>query len=150
LNDFTFATEVVSGVRTIRKEKNIAFKDSIELMVLNQENRTGSLDTIIVKLGNISEMKNVDAAVDGALTFRVKSNEYFIPMEGAINVEEEILKLEEELKYTRGFLRSVQGKLKNEKFVSGAPEQVVVNEKKKEADALAKIETIEASLLSLK
>jgi valyl-tRNA synthetase len=119
-------------------------------MVLNQENRTGSLDTIIVKLGNISEMKNVDAAVDGALTFRVKSNEYFIPMEGAINVEEEILKLEEELKYTRGFLRSVQGKLKNEKFVSGAPEQVVVNEKKKEADALAKIETIEASLLSLK
>jgi valyl-tRNA synthetase len=150
LNDFTFASEVVSGVRTIRKEKNIAFKDSIELMVLNQENRTGSLDSIIVKLGNISEMKNVDTAVDGALTFRVKSNEYFVPMEGAINVEEEIAKLEEELKYTKGFLRSVQGKLKNEKFVSGAPEQVVANEKKKEADALAKIETIEASLLSLK
>ena len=94
LNDFTFASEVVSGVRTIRKEKNIAFKDSIELMVLNQENRTGSLDSIIVKLGNISEMKNVDTAVDGALTFRVKSNEYFVPMEGAINVEEEIAKLE--------------------------------------------------------
>jgi valyl-tRNA synthetase len=150
LNDFTFASEVVSGVRTIRKEKNIAFKESIELMVLNQENRTGSLDSIIVKLGNISEMKNVDTAVDGALTFRVKSNEYFIPMEGAINVEEEIAKLEEELKYTKGFLRSVQGKLKNEKFVSGAPDQVVANEKKKEADALAKIETIEASLLSLK
>ena len=102
-----------------------------------------------MKLGNISEMTTVTTAVDGALTFRVKSNEYFIPMEGAINVEEEIAKLQEELKYTQGFLRSVQGKLKNEKFVSGAPEQVVANERKKEADALAKIETIEASLKSL-
>lgn len=150
LNDFEFASAVISGVRTIRKEKNIAFKDSIELMVLNQEKNGDNLDSIIVKLGNISEMKNVETAVDGALTFRVKSNEYFIPMAGAINVEEEIAKLEEELKYTKGFLRSVQGKLGNQKFVSGAPEQVVANEKKKEADALAKIETIEASLKSIK
>ncbi len=150
LADFDFASEVVSGIRTIRKEKNIAFKDAIEMMVLNQENSSGKFDSIIKKLGNISEMNIVDTAVEGALTFRVKSNEYFIPMEGAINVEEEIAKLEEELKYTKGFLRSVQGKLKNEKFVNGAPEQVVANEKKKEADALAQIETIEASLKSLK
>ncbi len=149
LKDFAFTAEVVSGIRTIRKEKNIASKDAIALMVLDQEKRDGALDSIVVKLGNISEMKIVDAAVDGALTFRVKSNEYFIPMAGAINVEEEIAKLEEELKYTKGFLRSVMGKLKNEKFVSGAPAQVVANEKKKEADALAKIETIEASLKSI-
>ena len=87
--------------------------------------------------------------MDGALTFRVKSNEYFIPVSGAIDVEAEIAKLSEELKYTEGFLKSVQGKLKNEKFVNGAPEQVVANERRKEADALAKIETLKASLSSL-
>ncbi len=150
LGEFEFTSEVVSRIRTIRKEKNIANKDSIELMVLKQSNQESTLDSMIVKLGNISEMKNVDTAVKGALTFRVKSNEYFIPMEGAINIEEEIVKLEEELKYIKGFLRAVQGKLKNEKFVSGAPDQVVANEKKKEADAIAKIETIEASLKSMK
>ncbi|EDM45211.1 putative valyl-tRNA synthetase [unidentified eubacterium SCB49] len=150
LSNFDFAAAIVSGVRTIRKDKNIAFKDTIEMMVLNQENAGSEFDSVIKKLGNISVINTVESAVEGALTFRVKSNEYFIPMEGAINVEEEIAKLEEELKYTKGFLRSVQGKLKNEKFVNGAPAQVVANEKKKEADALAKLETIEASLKSLK
>ncbi|WP_415375536.1 valine--tRNA ligase [Patiriisocius sp. Uisw_017] len=150
LTDFEFAAEVISGIRTVRKEKNIAFKDSVSLLMLNSEKTNDRLNSVITKLGNISEFNEVSAAVEGALTFRVKSNEYFIPMEGSINIEEEIQKLEEELNYTQGFLRSVQGKLKNEKFVSGAPEQVVANELKKKADALAKIETIEASLKSLK
>ncbi|MCB0434433.1 MAG: hypothetical protein KDD18_16100, partial [Mangrovimonas sp.] len=79
----------------------------------------------------------------------VKSNEYFIPVTGAVDIEEEIKKLTEELKYTQGFLKSVQGKLSNERFVNNAPEQVVAVEKKKEADALAKIETIKASLAAL-
>jgi valyl-tRNA synthetase len=149
LRDFDFAAEVVSGIRTIRKEKNIAFKEAVSLSVLDSEKRNDQFDVVIMKLGNISEMTPVSDAVDGALTFRVKSNEYFIPIEGAIDVEEEIAKLKEELKYTQGFLRSVQGKLKNQKFVSGAPQQVVANERKKEADAHAKIETIEASLKSL-
>jgi valyl-tRNA synthetase len=70
-------------------------------------------------------------------------------MKGAINVEEEIAKLTEELKYNEGFLKSVQKKLSNERFVNNAPEQVITNERKKEADALAKIETIKASLTSL-
>tara|TARA_B100000795_G_scaffold34154_1_gene22526 strand:+ start:25563 stop:28196 length:2634 start_codon:yes stop_codon:yes gene_type:complete len=149
LVDFDFAAEVVSGIRTIRKEKNIAFKDAISLSVLDSEKGNTQFDVVIKKLGNISEMMPVSAAVDGALTFRVKSNEYFIPIEGAIDVAEEIAKLKEELKYTQGFLTSVQGKLKNQKFVSGAPPQVVANERKKEADAHAKIETIEASIKSL-
>lgn len=150
LEEFSFAADVVSGIRTIRKEKNIAFKDAIELHVLASEQGENRFETVISKLGNIENMSQVAEAVEGALTFRVKSNEYFIPMAGAVNVEEEIVKLEEELKYIKGFLRSVQGKLKNEKFVSGAPEQVVANERKKEADAIAQIETIEASLKSLK
>ena len=149
LTDFEFAAEVISGIRTIRKEKNIAFKDAISLSVINTEKVHNQFDVVIKKLGNISEMTPVSSGVEGALTFRVKSNEYFIPIEGTIDVAQEILKLKEELKYTQGFLKSVQGKLKNQKFVSGAPQQVVDNERKKEADAIAKIETIETSIKSL-
>jgi len=149
LTDFEFAAEVISGIRTIRKEKNIAFKDAISLSVINTEKVHSQFDVVIKKLGNISEMTSVSSGVEGALTFRVKSNEYFIPIEGTIDVAQEILKLKEELKYTQGFLKSVQGKLKNQKFVSGAPQQVVDNERKKEADAIAKIETIETSIKSL-
>ena len=150
IKDFEFASEVISGIRTIRKEKNISFKDTIKFSVLNNDNASKEFDAVISKLGNISELNYITEKLDGALTFRVKSSEYFIPIAGAINVEEEIAKLSEELKYTEGFLRSVQGKLKNERFVSGAPEQVVALEKQKEADALAKIETLKLSLKGLK
>ena len=149
IEDFELVKDAVSGIRTIRKEKNIAFKDTIALSVINNENLDISYNSVISKMGNISDLQTVDAAIEGALTFRVKSNEYFIPMDGAINVEEEIEKLTEELKYTEGFLKSVQKKLSNERFVNNAPAQVVGSEKKKEADALAKIETINKSLKSL-
>ncbi|MDQ0333818.1 valine--tRNA ligase [Formosa algae] len=147
---FEFASEVISGIRTVRKDKNIAFKDAIGFSVINHENSNTAFDAVIAKLGNLEAIEYVSEPVDGALTFRVKSNEYFIPMEGAIDVEAEIKKLSEELNYTEGFLKSVQKKLSNERFVSGAPEQVIANERKKEADALAKIETLKSSLASLK
>ncbi|AXG74915.1 valine--tRNA ligase [Flavobacterium arcticum] len=146
---FEVAAEVISGIRTIRKDKNIAFKDAISLMVVNNDKATDYFDTIITKLGNVDGLEYVNEAVNGALTFRVKSNEYFIPVAGAVNVEEEIAKLTEELNYNKGFLQSVQKKLSNEKFVNSAPEKVVAIEKQKEADALAKIATIEQSLASL-
>lgn len=148
--DFDLAAEVIAGIRTIRKEKNIAMKDAVELKVVNHEKASTYFDSVIVKLGNLSDLKYVTDKVDGALTYRVKSNEYFIPVSGNIDIAAEIAKLTEELKYTQGFLRSVQGKLANEKFVAGAPPQVIDNERKKEADALAKIATIEQSLASLK
>ncbi len=148
--DFDFATEVISGIRTIRKDKNIPFRDAIELRVMNNEKASTYFDSVILKLGNVEAIEYVSDKVDGALSYRVKSNEYFIPITGAIDVEAEIAKLTEELKYTQGFLRSVQGKLSNEKFVAGAPEQVIANERKKEADALAKIAMIEQSLAGLK
>ncbi|CDF78238.1 valyl-tRNA synthetase [Formosa agariphila KMM 3901] len=150
ITQFEFASEVISGIRTVRKEKNIAFKDAIGFSVINNENANTAFDAVISKLGNLEAIDYVTEPVEGALTFRVKSNEYFIPMEGAIDVEAEIVKLTEELKYTEGFLKSVQKKLSNERFVAGAPEQVIANERKKEADALAKIETITSSLASLK
>jgi valyl-tRNA synthetase len=148
--NFEFASEVISGIRTIRKEKNISFRDTISLSVINNEDTLQDFNTIITKLGNLSEINYISEALEGALTFRIKSNEYFVPISGAINIEEEIAKLSEELKYTEGFLKSVQGKLKNDRFVNNAPANVVVIERQKEADALAKIETIKASLASLK
>ena len=150
ISQFEFASEVISGIRTVRKEKNIAFKDAIGFSVINNENSNKNFDSVIAKLGNLEAIEYVNEPVEGALTFRVKSNEYFIPMDGAIDVEAEIVKLTEELKYTEGFLKSVQKKLSNERFVAGAPEQVIANERNKEADALAKIETLKSSLASLK
>lgn len=150
INDFKFASEVISGIRTIRKDRNIAFKNTIELLAINNENTSNYFDAVIEKLGNIASLTYVSEKVEGTLSYRVKSNEYFIPMEAEINAEAEKAKLLEELKYTEGFLQSVQKKLGNERFVTSAPEQVIANERNKEADALAKIETIKASLKSLK
>jgi len=149
LKDFEIASEVISGIRTIRKEKNISFKETINLSVINNIDASTSFDTVIKKMGNVESLDYISEKMDGALTYRVKSNEYFIPMKGAINVEEEIAKITEELKYTEGFLKSIQGKLKNERFVNNAPEQVVAIERQKEADALAKIETLKSSLEGL-
>ncbi|BAO76305.1 valine--tRNA ligase [Winogradskyella sp. PG-2] len=149
ISEFDFASEVISGIRNIRKQKNIAFKDAISFSVINTEKVKSTFDEVISKLGNLSDFDYVTEPIEGALTYRVKSNEYFIPIEGSIDVEAEIKKLTEELSYTEGFLKSVQKKLSNERFVNNAPEQVVASEKKKEADALAKIETIKTSLVSL-
>ncbi len=147
---FDAASEVISGIRTIRKEKNIPFRDAIEVKVLNNEAWSTEFDSIIKKLGNVSDLEYISEKINGALTFRAGSNEYFIPVTGVVNVEEEITKLTEELVYNQGFLRSVQAKLSNEKFVGSAPEKVVAIERQKEADALAKIATIEQSLAGLK
>lgn len=150
IKEFNFTSQVISGVRTIRKEKNISFKESIVLSLMNSENTTTRFDSVIKKLGNISEINYISEKIEGALSFRVRSNEYFVPVSGTVNVEGEIAKLTDELKYNEGFLKSVQNKLKNERFVNSAPEKVVAMEKQKEADALAKIETIKASLSRLR
>ncbi|WP_299190220.1 valine--tRNA ligase [uncultured Aquimarina sp.] len=149
IKEFEVASDVISGIRTIRKEKNISFKETIELSIVNSENTPTTFDSVVSKLGNISSLIYVDEKVDGALSFRVKSNEYFVPVSGAVNVEDEIKKLTEELTYTEGFLKSVQKKLQNERFVNNAPEQVIANERKKEADAEAKIATLKSSLSGL-
>ena len=143
------AAEVISGIRTIRNEKNIANKDQVTLFVKLNEDTDKSFDSVITKLGNLSSLTYVDEKVDGALSFRVKSNEYYIPLAGAVNIEEEIATLKQELKYTQGFLNSVMKKLSNERFVSNAPEQVIVIERKKQADAEAKIKAIEEQLTAI-
>ncbi len=149
IKEFDFTTDVISGIRTIRKEKNISFKETINLSIINNLKVSTSFDAVIKKLGNIESLAYINKKLDEALTYRVKANEYFIPIEGAINVEDEIAKLTEELKYTQGFLKSIRGKLKNERFVNNAPEKVVAIERQKEADALAKIATLKRSLEGL-
>ncbi len=148
--DFEFATGVVSGIRTIRKDKNIPFKDAIELFVIDTEKNSNKFDTVIQKLTNTATITAVLEKVEGT-SFRVKSNEYFVPISiENIDVEAEIKKLEGELKRAEGFLFGINKKLSNERFVSNAPEKVLELERKKEADTKAKIETIKSSLNSLK
>ncbi len=149
ISDFEYTQEVVSAIRNIRKEKNISFKEELVLFVAKKENFNTDFDTIIKKLCNVTEINETNTKVENALSFRIKSNEYFIPFGETIDVEAEKQKIEEELSYTEGFLKSVQKKLANERFVNNAPEQVIAIEKKKEADALAKIETLQLSLASL-
>jgi len=150
LHTFEFVQEIISGIRTIRKEKNIAFKEEISISVIDNEHLGNQWDSIIQKLGNISSISYTEKTIEGAISFRVKSNEYFIPILDKIDVAQEIEKLEKELSYAEGFLKSVRAKLSNEKFVNSAPAQVVENERKKEADALAKIETIQKSIENLR
>mgnify|MGYP003386482629 FL=1 len=119
------------------------------MFVVANESYAKEFDVVIQKLTNTSSITSVSEKVDGA-SFRVKSNEYFVPvlMEN-INVEEEKEKLQKELKRAEGFLFGIQKKLSNERFVNNAPEAVLEIERKKEADTLAKIETIQKSLDSL-
>jgi valyl-tRNA synthetase len=147
---FEFTREVISGIRTIRKEKNIPFREAMELLLIDEEAVDREWDVLIQKLGNVSQVTYVPKAPEGALSFRVKRNEYFVPLKGTVDLEEEIRKIQEELDYTRGFLTSVQKKLTNERFVNNAPEQVVALERKKAADAESKIEVLEKSLANLK
>ncbi|MBT6815249.1 MAG: valine--tRNA ligase, partial [Flavobacteriales bacterium] len=149
LSDFDVVSEVVSSIRNFRIQKQIPNKEVISLFVKENEKLCKNMDSIICKLGNIKTIEYTNDKLDGAFSFRVKSNEYFIPLEGNIDIEGEIQKLQKELDYTKGFLKSVNGKLNNERFVNNAPDQVVVNEKKKQADAKQKIEILEKQIASL-
>ncbi len=149
LADFENTTEVVSGIRTIRKEQNIANKEQLELLVIENQKASNNLTAIIVKLGNLSTLDTTTEKPNGAFSFMVKSNEYFIPLGNNIDVSAEIEKLQTELDYTIGFLKSVEGKLSNDRFVNNAPEQVVENEKNKMTDAKAKIEILATKIKDL-
>ncbi|ARN78028.1 valine--tRNA ligase [Nonlabens spongiae] len=150
LEDFTLVQDVISGIRKVRKEKQIAFKNEIELKVINNEKTSDRYDGLIQKMGNISSIEVISEQLDGAASYRVNSNEYFIPFAGAIDTEAELEKLQSELHRAQAFLKGVEKKLGNERFVNNAPEQVVALEKKKQADAVAKIETLERSIAALK
>ncbi len=149
LNDFINAEEIITNIRNIRKKNNIANKVKMDLFVKKNKESNMHFDAVIVKMGNLSLMEYTNDKISNANSFIAQGNEYFIPFGENIDLEAEKLKLEEELEYTKGFLNSVLKKLQNEKFVAGAPEQVLANERKKEADALEKIAILEEKLGSL-
>jgi len=149
LNEFEYFSQLVSAVRNVRKENNLSFKEEMELHMKINEDQGSRFDAVTAKLCNLNVMKKVDDKVAQAHSFLLKSNEYFIPMTGDIDIEAETLKLKEELKYTQGFLKSVQKKLSNERFMAGAPQEVVSSERQKEADALSRIKVLEEKLASL-
>lgn len=149
LNDFNYFSDVITSIRNLRKEKNISFKEKLNLFLLENENVNSDFNEAIAHLCNVDKIEKITNKMEQSLSFRVKSNEYFIPFHETIDVAKEKAKLEEELKYTKGFLTSVQKKLSNERFVNNAPEKVISNERKKETDALEKIKMLEEALSNL-
>lgn len=150
LSHFDTAQQVINNVRKVRSEKSIPFRDAIRLVVVENEDIDKSFDCVIAKLCNIESIDYVNQAPEGAFGFITGATEFFIPLSASVDVEAEINKLEEELKYTQGFLKSVERKLSNERFVNGAPAAVVDKERKKKSDAEARIAVIEQQLAGLK
>jgi valyl-tRNA synthetase len=144
--------EVVTNIRSIRKDKNIAPKEALKLLVRSSEGSKYReyLEPVISKLANLSEVEVIQDEVEGAVSFIVKNVEYYVPVGSMVDAGEELGKLEEELSYTRGFLKSVELKLSNERFVQNAPEQVVEKERQKMADAEGKIAVLEAQIIKLR
>jgi valyl-tRNA synthetase len=147
---FALAMEVISGVRNVRKQKNIAQKNAITLNVIEDENYPKEYAPVIAKLCNLDAINAVTEKDPTADAFIVKTTQYFIPMGDQIDVEAEMKKLGDELAYLEGFLASVMKKLSNERFVSSAPEKVVANERAKQSDAEAKIAAIKERMAALK
>ncbi|RAU82392.1 valine--tRNA ligase [Pontibacter arcticus] len=141
---------IVGAIRNIRNSKNIPQTKQLDLSIkIVSDNKYDAFLSIITKLANVKEISFVQDSLDGAISFVEAGDEFFIPMEGNIDVAAERERLTKELEYTKGFLISVAKKLSNERFVSGAPEAVITNERKKQADAEAKIKAIEQSLATL-
>ena len=149
INNFETLQNIISGIRNLRKKHQISFKKSVELSVVNNDNFTKNYDSIISKLCNVNNIRYEDSEIKNALTFRVKSNIYSIPFEEEINVEQEIIKIKQDLEYQKGFLKSVNAKLKNKRFTENAPEIVIQNEIKKKDDALSKIDVLTSRLNNL-
>ena len=141
--------EVVIGIRNLRKDKNIPNKEAIELMVrMNQDNST-EFDAVIQHLCNISTINYIQEKPNGCFSFVTANAEYFIPFTEQIDVEAEKKKIEAELSYVKGFLKSVEAKLSNARFVNNAPAAVLESERKKQSDSLAKIQMMEEQLKAL-
>ncbi len=149
VQQFETVKEVISSVRSIRLQKNIAQKEALELQVVG-ENPVAAFNAVITKMCNLSALDVVDAKTDGAASFMVGTTEYAVPLGNMIDVEAEIARMEAELKHKEGFLQGVMKKLSNEKFVNNAPAAVLEMERKKQADAESIIKSLKESIAALK
>jgi len=149
LKGFEIASEVISQLRNLRKQKNISPKEKLSLYFNSKQTMDPRFNELVCKLGNLDQLNSTDVKVDNAIPFIVQQYEFYVPLTAAIDLKAEKERLLNELEYNKGFLKSVQAKLANERFVSNAKPEVVENEKKKQADAEAKIKAIEEQLANL-
>ena len=149
IQQFEVVKEVISNVRSIRLQKNIAQKETLELQVVG-ENPVDAFNLVIMKMCNLSAIDVVDTKTEGAASFMVGTTEYAVPLGNMIDVEAEIARMEAELKHKEGFLQGVMKKLSNEKFVNNAPAAVLELERKKQADAESIINSLKESIAALK
>lgn len=147
LSDFEDVKNIISGIRTIRLEKNIPNKEALELEITGKHKEL--FNSIIAKMCNLTSIKQVSEKKTGSAGFLVGTTEYTVPLTDNIDTEAELKKLEAELTYTEGFLKSVQKKLSNEKFVQNAKPEIVENERKKMADAESKIALIKENIAAI-
>lgn len=148
LAEFEVCKEIIAMVRNVRAQKQLSPKE--KLAIIEKSNAGKSFfDPVVIKLANLSEYSYTNEKMDGAYSFNIQTTEFFIPLASNLNVEEEKIRLTKELEYNKGFLKSVQIKLSNEKFVSKAKPEIIESERKKESDALLKIKSIEAQLSAL-
>jgi valyl-tRNA synthetase len=142
--------QVVTEIRNTRNSKQISPKEALKLSVkTNSDIDYSSYQTIIQKLGNISEFSHVTEKVNGAASFMISKDEFFIPLEDTIDPVAEAARLQKEKDYLVGFLKSVNAKLSNERFMSNAKQEIVDNELQKKADAEAKLKIIDESIAAL-
>ncbi|WP_300131056.1 valine--tRNA ligase [uncultured Barnesiella sp.] len=148
IDRFETTKQIVAGVRTVRLQKGIANKEPLTLQIIGAHDHTN--DCVLAKMTNLEAIETIDEKDPAAASFRVHATEYAIPLGNNIDVEAELKKLEGELQHAQGFLKTVMGKLNNERFVQNAPEAVVALERKKKADAEEKIKSLEESIAALK
>ena len=145
LDDFEMAKELVTMVRNVRAQKQLSPKEKLEVIEKSEATRS-YFDSTIIKLANLSAFSYTKEKVEGAFSFQIKTTEFYIPLAQNLNKEDEIERLTKELEYNKGFLKSVQVKLSNEKFVANAKPEIIAAERKKESDALSKIKILEEQL----
>jgi len=149
LDSFNIAKNVIANVRAIRNQNNISPKEPLALQVTGH-NPIALLDEVVIKMANLSSLAIVDTKSEGTSAFLIGTTEYAVHIGNLINADEEIAKMEAEVKRLEGFLLGVQKKLSNERFVANAPANVVELEKKKQADAESKIAALKESIALLK
>ena len=150
LTDFTYASELITQVRNTRKQKNLSPKEKVSLFAKDAGALKSKFNDVIIRLVNLDKFDAATSKIENSSSFLIGNLEFYIPFSAGINVAEEKDRLMKELDYNKGFLKSVQAKLANERFVSNAKPEILENEKKKQADAEAKIRSIEEMLGSLK
>ena len=149
IDKFQLAKDIITSIRNVRKENNLGFKEKLILQINNKQIKILKFTESIIRLGGLEKIEyKIDKTLNGSF-FRINNLEFFIPIKKLIDNTLEKKKIEDELTYAKGFLKSIQNKLSNSKFVKNAPKKIIDFEKKKENDTKEKIKILTESLKSL-